>query len=92
MGRDVSVACDSVVCAGLAADGFPAGNLTVMKPAAPDPYGSVLVIATADVRSQFGSKLSSVYAPEVIASFGSGPNRIDVRVIAQSGRPRSAPR
>jgi hypothetical protein len=85
VGRDVSVACDAVVCTTLAAHGFPAGNLTVIQPAAPDPYGSVLVIATADVRSQFGSKLGTAYAPEVIASFGTGSSRIDVRVIAPQG-------
>jgi hypothetical protein len=81
----VAVACDSLVCSSLATHGFPAGNLTVLKPTAPDPYGSALVIATADIRSQFGSKLSAVYAPEVIASFGSGTSRIDVRVIAPGG-------
>jgi hypothetical protein len=85
VGRDVSIACDAIVCSSLAAHGFPASNLTVLQPTAPDPYGSVLVIATADVRSQFGSKLVSVYAPEVIASFGSGTSRIDVRVIAPQG-------
>jgi hypothetical protein len=85
VGRDVSVACDAIVCSSLATHGFPAGNLTVIQSTAPDPYGSVLVIATADVRSQFGSKLNSVYAPEVIASFGTGPSRIDIRVIAPQG-------
>jgi hypothetical protein len=85
VGHDVTVACDAVTCSSLAAHRFPAGNLTVLQPTAPDPYGSVLVIATADIRSQFGSKLSSVYAPEVIASFGTGPDRIDIRVIAPSG-------
>jgi hypothetical protein len=85
VGRDVIVACDSVTCSALAQHGFPAGNLNVLQPTAPDPYGSVLVVATADIRSQFGSKLSAVYAPEVIASFGSGTDRIDVRVIAQLG-------
>jgi len=85
VGRNVSVACDAIVCSSLATHGFPAGNLTVLQPTAPDPYGSVLVIATADVRSQFGSKLSSVYAPEVIASFGAGTSRIDIRVIAPQG-------
>jgi hypothetical protein len=69
----------------LAARGFPAGNLTILRATVPDPYGSVLVIATADVRSQFGTKLALVYAPQVIASFGAGPNRIDVRVIAPLG-------
>jgi hypothetical protein len=85
VGRDVSVACDAIVCSSLAAHGFPAGNLTVLQATAPDPFGSVLVIATADVRSQFGSKLSSVYAPEIIASFGTGASRIDIRVIAPDG-------
>jgi hypothetical protein len=85
VGHDVAVACDAVTCSSLAARGFPASNLTVLRPAAPDPYGSVLVIATAAVRSQFGSKLSSVYAPEVIASFGTGAARIDIRVVAPSG-------
>jgi hypothetical protein len=85
VGSDVSVACDAIVCSSLATHGFPAGNLTVLQPTAPDPYGSVLVIATADMRSQFGSKLSSVYAPEVIASFGTGTSRIDIRVMAPQG-------
>jgi hypothetical protein len=85
VGHDVSVACDAVTCASLAARGFPAGNLTVLQATAPDPYGSVLVIATPDVRSQFGAKLSTVYAPEVIASFGTGTGRIDIRAIAPQG-------
>jgi hypothetical protein len=85
VGRDVSVACDAAACSGLAARGFPASNLTVLQPTAQDPYGSVLVIATADIRSQFGSKLGSVYAPQVIASFGAGPERIDIRVMAPLG-------
>ena len=85
VGHDVAVACDAVTCSSLAARGFPASNLTVLRPTAPDPYGSVLLIATAGIRSQFGSKLSSVYAPQVIASFGTGSGRIDVRVVAARG-------
>jgi hypothetical protein len=85
VGRNVTVTCDAVMCASLAAHGFPASNLTVLQPTAPDPYGSVLVVGTANVRSQFGSKLNSVYAPEVIASFGSGSSRIDVCITAPQG-------
>ena len=85
VGTDIVVACDAVMCSALAQHGFPAGNLNVLQPTSPDPYGSVLVIATADIRSQFASKLVGVYAPEVIASFGTGANRIDIRVIAQQG-------
>src|SRR5215472_4758105 len=85
VGRDVTVTCDAATCSALAARGFPASNLTVVQPTASDPYGAVLVIATADIRSQFGRKLDVVYAPQVIASFGAGPSRIDVRVIAPLG-------
>jgi hypothetical protein len=85
VGRDIVIACDAVTCADLAQHGFPAGNLNVLQPTAPDPYGSQLVIATAGVRSQFGSKLADVFAPEVLASFGTGTTRIDVRVIAPDG-------
>jgi hypothetical protein len=85
VGRDVVVACDAVMCSDLAQHGFPAGNLNVLQPTAPNPYGSGLVVATAGIRSQFGSKLASFFAPTVIASFGTGQDRIDVRVIAASG-------
>lgn len=85
VGRDIVVACDAVTCADLAQHGFPAGNLNVLQPTAPDPYGSQLVIATASLRSQFGSKLADVFAPEVLATFGTGASRIDIRVIAPDG-------
>lgn len=85
VGTNIVVACDAVMCSDLAQHGFPAGNLNVLQPTSPDPYGSVLVIATADIRSQFVSKLVGVYAPQVIASFGAGANRIDIRVIAPQG-------
>jgi hypothetical protein len=85
VGRDIVVACDAVTCADLAERGFPVSSLNVLQPTAPDPYGSELVIATASVRSQFGSKLASVYAPEVLASFGAGAARIDIRLIAANG-------
>jgi hypothetical protein len=85
VGHDVSVACDAATCSALAARGFPASNLTVVQPSATDPYGSTLVIATAAIRSQFGAKLGGAFAPQVIASFGTGANRIDVRFIAPLG-------
>jgi hypothetical protein len=85
VGRDIAVACDAAMCSDLAQHGFPASNLNVLGPTAPDPYGSQVLIATADLRSQFGSKLGSFYAPTVIASFGTGPARIDVRVVAADG-------
>jgi hypothetical protein len=37
------------------------------------------------VRAQFGNLLSSVYAPAVLASFGSGATRVDIRETAPHG-------
>jgi hypothetical protein len=82
--HSTAIACDAVACSALAQDGFPAGNLNVIPPTAPDPYGSQLLIATADVRSQFARRLG-FYAPMLIASFGTGAARIEVRVIAANG-------
>ena len=79
------VSCDPAMCAALEARGFPSGDLMTLGSAASDPLGSAVIVATAAVRSQFGSRLTSVYAPTVIASFGSGSARIDVRVYAPGG-------
>jgi len=81
------VSCDPAMCADLQAKGFPAGDLMTLGPGTNDPLGSAVIVATAAVRSLFGSRLTSVYAPTVIASFGSGTARIDVRVYAAGGTP-----
>jgi len=79
------VSCDPVMCSVLVRHGFPAANLLVLGPGAADPLGSGIVLATAAVRSMFGSRLASVYAPQTLASFGTGPDRVDVRVVAPGG-------
>jgi hypothetical protein len=79
------VACDPAMCAALQADGLPAARLLVLGTAAADPLGSDVVVATRALRNQFGGRLASVYAPAVIARFGSGAAQIDVRAIAPSG-------
>jgi hypothetical protein len=81
----VSVGCDPVMCADLQHSGFPAGQLNELQPSAPDPLGSALVVATPVIRNQFGTRLASVYAPLVIASFGSGAERVDVRYVPPFG-------
>ncbi|HTW02802.1 MAG TPA: hypothetical protein VMF87_21030 [Streptosporangiaceae bacterium] len=81
------VACDPAMCAALQTQGFPAGNLMTISPATSDPLGSTVIVATAAVRSQFGSRLETVFAPTVIASFGSGSAQVDVRVYAAGGGP-----
>jgi len=79
------VACDPAMCAALRADGLPATRLLVLGTATADPLGSDVVVATLAVRNQFGTRLQSVYAPVVIASFGTGAGRIDIRAIAPDG-------
>src|ERR1700722_5522194 len=79
------IACDPAMCAALQADGLPATRLLVLRTAAADPLGSDVVVATLAVRNEFGTRLQSVYAPVVIASFGTGSGRIDVRAIAPDG-------
>ena len=81
----VVVACDPEMCNELQNSGFPAGQLMELQPSAPDPLGSLLVVATPVIRNQFGTRLASVYAPQVIASFGSGAERVDVRYVAPDG-------
>lgn len=76
------------MCAALAQHGVPPGNLLVLGPGAGDPLGSDVVAGTAAVRGLFGSRLAGVYAPQVLASFGTGAARVDVRVVAPDGSAR----
>jgi hypothetical protein len=82
------VSCDPAMCAALQAKGFPAGDLMTLGPGTNNPLGSAVIVATAAVRSLFGSRLTSVYAPTDIASFGSGAAQISIRVYAAGGAPQ----
>jgi hypothetical protein len=82
---DIVVACDPEMCNELQKSGFPAARLMELQPSAPDPLGAQLVVATPVIRNQFGTRLATVYAPLVIASFGSSAGRVDVRYIAPDG-------
>jgi hypothetical protein len=83
--RTAVVSCDAQVCADLVRAGFPAADLLALGPASADPLGSVLVVATPAIRAQYGSRLASVYAPAVIASFGSGAAKVDIRLVYPGG-------
>ena len=83
--RSARVACDPVMCRKLAAHRIPAADLNVLGPDAASPLGADVIVATAAVRRKFGSRLSSVYAPAILASFGSGTTRVDIRMIAPHG-------
>jgi hypothetical protein len=81
------VSCDPVMCTALLAHGFPAANLDSLRPGAPDPLASDMIAATAALRSQFGARLASVYAPITVATFGTGSAEVEIRVVAPDGSP-----
>ena len=83
--RSAVVSCDPVMCQTLQAYGLPASELLVLRPGGTGPLKSQVIVATATVRREFGGHLTAVYAPAVIASFGSGNGRIDIRQIAPDG-------
>lgn len=83
--RSAVVSCDPVMCQTLEARGVPAGNLKVLRPRSADPLGSAVIVATPAVRRELGGRLGSVYAPTVIAGFGSGTERVDIRMVAPDG-------
>jgi hypothetical protein len=82
---DAIVSCDPQMCALLQARGVPAARLLALGGSNPDPLGSDLIVSTAAVRSEFGARLGGVYAPVVLASFGTGSAQTAVRVVASDG-------
>jgi hypothetical protein len=73
------------MCTALQAAGIPPSNLLALSSAAADPLGSTVIVATPALRSQFGARLATVYAPGVIAGFGSGASRVDIRATGPDG-------
>jgi hypothetical protein len=82
---DVSVSCDPGMCQQLRRDGFPGPRLQPLPGSARGPLTSAVVVATPAVRRQLGPRLAAAYAPQVIASFGSGAAQVAVRTIAPGG-------
>ena len=79
------IGCDPLMCQALAAANVSAGRLSMVPSSAPDPLGVEVIVATPALRSQFGPRLATVYAPLVLASFGAGAQRIDIRYLAPGG-------
>jgi len=57
------------------------GAIQAMAPS----LGVEVIVATPALRSQFGPRLATVYAPLLLASFGTGAQRIDIRYLAPGG-------
>jgi len=80
LSSDAIIACDPAMCAALQARGVTAGRLMPLKPGSADPHGATVVVSSAPASGQL-----AVYAPAVIASFGSSSARIDIRATEPGG-------
>lgn len=78
---DAIIACDPAMCAALQAQGVTAGRLMPLQAGAANPHGASVMVTSASADSQ----LASTYAPAVIATFGAGNARIDVRATEPGG-------
>ena len=75
------IACDPGMCAALQEQGVAAGRLMPLRSAAASPPGAgVLAISPSA-----GGQLAGRYAPALIASFGSGGTRVEVRAVEPGG-------
>jgi hypothetical protein len=77
----VMVGCYPVMCAALQAQGVPAGRLVPVQPGSADLPRAQVVVTSASA----GRQLADRYAPALIASFGSGGSRIEVRATEPGG-------
>lgn len=69
--------CDPAMCGYLQQAGVPGANFVVFSSGATVPGGASFVLSTPLLRTQSGTSLAAG-APEVVARFGTGPQRVDV--------------
>ena len=80
---NVIVACDPGMCAALQEQGVAAGRLMPLRSAAASPRGGGVLVTSPPVSGQLAGR----YAPALVASFGSGGNRVEVRAVEPGGAP-----
>src|SRR5690348_13764546 len=78
---DVMIACYPRMCAALQEQGVAAGQLMPLRSAAASPLGASVLVTSQSASGQSASQ----YAPALIASFGSGESRIEVRAVESGG-------
>ncbi len=79
------VSCDAQMCTNLEQAGLPTGQLLYLGVGTASPAESSVLVVTAVVRQEYGARLAAVYAPGVLASFGTGGAQVEVRVVAPGG-------
>jgi hypothetical protein len=77
------IACYPGMCAALQEQRVAAGRLMPLRSAAASPRGAGVLVTSPPA----GGVLAGEYAPALIASFGSGGNRVEVRAVEPGGAP-----
>ena len=75
------IACYPRMCAALQKQGVAAGRLMPLQSAAASPLGASVLVTSPSISGQMAGE----YAPALIASFGSGGNRVEVRAVEPGG-------
>lgn len=78
---NADLACDPVMCQALMVHGIAGERLLQVNTSATDTLEADVVVATLTIRNDFGRRLAKVYAPAVLARFGTGDAEIDIRVV-----------
>jgi hypothetical protein len=78
---DATVACYPAMCAALQQQGVAADRLLLLRPGSAGPVDASVIVTSPSVSSQ----VTDDYAPALIASFGSGATRIEVRAAEPGG-------
>jgi hypothetical protein len=78
---DAVVACDPRMCAALQERGVAAGRLMLLQSAAASPRGAGVLVTS----GPGAGRLAVRYAPALIASFGTGGDRVEVRGVEPGG-------
>lgn len=85
VGAGEMIACDVNLCVLLRQAGMPASSLVTIGSDITQVERADVLISTPIVRQVFGTGLTAVSAPEPLASFGGGSDRIDVTAVALAG-------
>jgi hypothetical protein len=83
--RSDIIGCDPMMCAALSKAHVPSSDVQQIASTAQDPLGVNVIVATSVLRSEFGSRLATEYAPVVLGSFGHGSQQVQVRYVAPLG-------
>jgi hypothetical protein len=75
------IACYPGMCAALRERGVAAGRLMPLRSAAASPRGAGVLVTSPSI----SGRLAGRYAPALIAGFGSGGNRVEVRAVEPGG-------